>query len=253
VYPIYHHHWFRIHHSRDCDYRFSPCEDWERELRHYRPYTDLPPPANFTITFFSRPLSTRSSLLVSQASPTTGYVASPGFDAGFRFVHDYQGWANVTVPKAHGLLVSFPVFNLFQMDEVYSHPVIEAWLELTVYGGGSERNNNVSADNDVLDHWRESNRKSLPARVYHNATRSHLFMDFSAFIDGTTKELDLAAKIEIGGFKMLYSFHLPSRRPVQNDKGLFNCSVDFYLDFSQHLHCNLEVECQGGQDETGKA
>ncbi|XP_070196452.1 relaxin receptor 2-like [Littorina saxatilis] len=49
---------------------------------------------------------------------------------------------------------------------------------------------------------------------------------------------------------MLFSFHPEGRPPEKLGNGLFNCSVDHYPTFRQHLDCNLEPECHGGQDET---
>ena len=52
-------------------------------------------------------------------------------------------------------------------------------------------------------------------------------------------------------FKMLHSFHPKSNVPQKVSSGLFNCSVDYYWRFKQHLECNLRVECQDRRDETG--
>ena len=52
------------------------------------------------------------------------------------------------------------------------------------------------------------------------------------------------------GFKMLFSFHPEADAPQKLENGLFNCSVGHYSRFRQHLDCNLEQECQEGQDET---
>ena len=50
---------------------------------------------------------------------------------------------------------------------------------------------------------------------------------------------------------MTYSFHPPLAAPSMLSSGLFNCSVSHYAIFQQHLDCNLERECQGGEDEGG--
>ena len=49
---------------------------------------------------------------------------------------------------------------------------------------------------------------------------------------------------------MYFSFHPQSEAPQRLSNGLFNCSVDYYWRFQQHLDCNLKVECEDGQDET---
>ena len=50
--------------------------------------------------------------------------------------------------------------------------------------------------------------------------------------------------------KMLFSFHPKNKALQRLNNGLFNCSVDYYWRFQQHLSCNKKVECEDGQDET---
>ena len=52
-------------------------------------------------------------------------------------------------------------------------------------------------------------------------------------------------------FKTLFSFHSERNVPQKLSSGLFNCSVDDYWRFQQHLDCNLKVECEDGRDEAG--
>nr|KAG5696633.1 hypothetical protein BaRGS_034094 [Batillaria attramentaria] len=48
---------------------------------------------------------------------------------------------------------------------------------------------------------------------------------------------------------MLFSFHLDTEAPRKLENGLFDCSLPHYTSFKQHLECNLELECQNGEDE----
>jgi hypothetical protein len=66
---------------------------------------------NFTVTFFSQDISSRDSLPVVMTSSTTGYVTSPGFDAGFDVPLPYVGAVNVTIPPDCSLMISFPLSN----------------------------------------------------------------------------------------------------------------------------------------------
>ena len=50
--------------------------------------------------------------------------------------------------------------------------------------------------------------------------------------------------------KMLFSFHPVNSVPQRQETDLYNCSVDDYWRFQQHLDCNLKVECEDGRDET---
>ena len=52
-------------------------------------------------------------------------------------------------------------------------------------------------------------------------------------------------------FTMLFSFHAKNNIPKRLSSGLYNCSVDDYWRFQQHLDCNLKVECEDGRDESG--
>ena len=48
-----------------------------------------------------------------------------------------------------------------------------------------------------------------------------------------------------------FSFHSKSKVPRKLSNGMFNCSVDDYWRFQQHLDCNLKAECEDGRDEAG--
>ena len=52
-------------------------------------------------------------------------------------------------------------------------------------------------------------------------------------------------------FKLFFSFHSQSHVPRRQNRGLYNCSVEDYWRFQQHLDCNLKVECEDGRDEGG--
>ena len=51
-------------------------------------------------------------------------------------------------------------------------------------------------------------------------------------------------------FELLFSFHPERKAPQRLTSGLYNCSVDYYPRFRQHLDCNFEVECEDGRDES---
>jgi hypothetical protein len=53
------------------------------------------------------------------------------------------------------------------------------------------------------------------------------------------------------GFKLSFTFHpyadgVPEK---SSESGLFRCSTPLYASFRQHLHCKLQPECEGGEDE----
>ena len=51
--------------------------------------------------------------------------------------------------------------------------------------------------------------------------------------------------------KMHFSFIPKSKVPQRLSSGLYNCSVDHYWMFQQHLDCNQKIECEDGRDERG--
>ena len=89
-------------------------------------------------------------------------------------------------------------------------------------------------------------------------TTDHFRTDFSKAIKlYNTTHLDIC--VEMSGernfrkscFKLLFSFHPEHTVPEKLISGLYNCSVDYYWRFQQHLDCNLKVECEDGRDEAG--
>lgn len=103
--------------------------------------------------------------------------------------------------------------------------------------------------NNTIRRWSESGSKAVPAKAFREASLvSVLFVDKLA---GLGNFFESPWLVEIGGFKMRYSFHPHSQSPAQLENGLMNCSVDYYHTFQEHLDCNLMTECMNGQDETG--
>jgi hypothetical protein len=88
--------------------------------------------------------------------------------------------------------------------------------------------------------WRALNTTGQP--------RVRVFQAVREFVV-TTTTLALIGGSQIK-FKMLFSFHAEPDIPVLVTDNLFNCSVNFYPTFQQHLHCNLQRECSDARDET---
>jgi hypothetical protein len=179
--------------------------------------------------FISQPLP-RNILPVVETSSSAGYMTSPGLDFGMSYFEPFDGSGNVTVPNGFSVMISFPMFNIL------------GTLTVTVYEDDSAHATNSNKKLQVLSSWSESTFKPMPAMVYSKArlisVRLHLDHKY-------------LMHIEMGSFKMLYSFRTPSNTPQLLAKGVFNCSVDFYGEFKHHLHCNLQRECIYGEDETG--
>nr|KAG5690415.1 hypothetical protein BaRGS_026462 [Batillaria attramentaria] len=80
--------------------------------------------------------------------------------------------------------------------------------------------------------WRKCLNEALPADVYI-----------------ASLSIRYVVPKDVTGFKMLFSFHPMRETPRKLKSGLFDCSASHYASFRQHLDCNLEVECQGREDE----
>ena len=55
------------------------------------------------------------------------------------------------------------------------------------------------------------------------------------------------------GFRFVFSFHNRSAKPDRLSDGTWNCSVAHWPDFRLHFPCDLQAECDGGEDEAGCA
>lgn len=55
----------------------------------------------------------------------------------------------------------------------------------------------------------------------------------------------------VADFKILFSFHKISALPVRVADGRWNCSAVHWPDMLQHLPCNFQSDCVGGEDEAG--
>ena len=53
-----------------------------------------------------------------------------------------------------------------------------------------------------------------------------------------------------GCLTVYFSFHPKWKLPPKLSSGLYNCSVDYYRTFQQHLDCSMQVDCEDGRDET---
>lgn len=51
------------------------------------------------------------------------------------------------------------------------------------------------------------------------------------------------------GFKLAFSIHDKNAMPQKLPSGKWNCSVPHYQDFQLHFSCDMEAQCEDGQDE----
>ena len=183
---------------------------------------------------------------VVYTSALSGYMTSPGYDGKRSLTciwaygrtslnvinYLFSGgelWGDLQVPSGHVIMISFSMLDLFLYD---SFPTATGFLPIfvelyvTAMNGTQQRTHRLALE------------KRVPAEVYR-ATRLNIRL--------MVKEPGGVYGV---GFKILFSFHPEADAPQKLENGLFNCSVGHYSSFRQHLDCNLEPECQEGQDET---
>ncbi|PVD29175.1 hypothetical protein C0Q70_11772 [Pomacea canaliculata] len=160
----------------------------------------------------------RRNLLVVNTSLKSGYVTSPGYDGTMEYPNYFNGSTTITSPPGHTVMISFT-----QIDIVEFPSCPYDYLTLIKVDTGGE-----------TEIWKKCGAENIPPRVFNSSLRV-LFVSDEVLVKT--------------GFKMLFSFHPYLETPEEVDAGVFNCSVPYYHTFRDHVHCNMERECEGGEDE----
>ncbi|KAK7490391.1 hypothetical protein BaRGS_00018370, partial [Batillaria attramentaria] len=168
-----------------------------------------------------------------------GYVTNFEFGPPRLYSADMYAWFCFYL-SAQVVVISFPYHDLvypFGQLQVHVPNSYDSFVKSTgtlgfmLKSGASQAT--IFPDYDysafIYEEWR------------HNSTMH--FETFVAFLFFTKIGKQTA------GFKLLYSIHNVTLAPPRLRNGLYDCSVLHYPSFEQHLRCNLEVECQGGEDE----
>ena len=142
------------------------------------------------------------------------------------------------VPDDHVVMVSFPKFVIFKQFcpartfEVSGQGQDTLWRECDA----NFTDTYIFEERYITLHWRNVSQEcglGPCVQVFHDWQNK--------------KPLCISS----GCIQMLFSFHHKTRVPQRLSSGLYNCSVDDYWRFQQHLDCNMKVECEDGRDETG--
>ena len=157
---------------------------------------------------------------VVHTSQNRGFVAVRLWEtACFKSV---QVCGSFKAPTAHVVLVSFGQLELFHCN----------WL--------------LSLHLDVVRKLKFSLRPFLDDDFKGERIFKAVQMSLCFTYSGTLQRRHPCLKV-----KMHFSFHPKSKVPQRLTSGLYNCSVDHYWMFQQHLDCNKKTECEDGRDETG--
>ncbi|KAK7483027.1 hypothetical protein BaRGS_00025690, partial [Batillaria attramentaria] len=160
---------------------------------------------------------------------TTDIQGQTQLSAGFRdggrngYSQGTDAYYELVVPPQHVVMISFLHFDLYDVIYAWSCVYQDDFVEIhTQHNGTSELVERICG------------HTPLPPQVFETSLALRFVTD--DFGTGT-------------GFQMLFSFHLDTEAPRKLENGLFDCSLPHYTSFKQHLECNLELECQNGEDE----
>ena len=162
-------------------------------------------------------------------SVKTGFVTSPGFDVTRSYGPFLDAWCNVTIPVLHAVMVSFPHFALLPPNP-----------RSGVFGHGSfVRLFTVDPEGLVEKEYTFYRTGYISPRLLYSEAFAVRFVSGDVSWD----------RDERSGMNMSFSFHPRLTAPSLLVTGFFNCSVPHYPSFQQHVHCNLQQECEGDEDE----
>ncbi|KAK7507745.1 hypothetical protein BaRGS_00000710 [Batillaria attramentaria] len=164
----------------------------------------------------------RTKLQVDFTSPSSGILTPWRFDNKEIYPCEMNASYELSVNGSHVVMVSFPYFHMRHAP--YSSLCPEC---VQVY---------LKNENDSMSLVIKACCSAvIPARVFN----SSLLVSFSSFGCNLNTEK---------GFQMMFSFH-PANQTPHELGNKFDCSGPNYNSFRQHLDCNLELECQRGEDE----
>ncbi|KAL8580965.1 hypothetical protein ACOMHN_017532 [Nucella lapillus] len=121
----------------------------------------------------------------------------------------------------------------------------------------------VPAKHAVMVSLKELTQQELNISLYYSQSNSEMILlwerktnhhsDFAHLCNTTHIFLEVNSSdcVNTTCFRLFFSFFPENHWPVQLSSGLWNCSVQHYTSFHQHLACNLKAECEDGRDETG--
>ena len=183
----------------------------------YFQYRSIGQPVETYLTFsFSVAKNLAHTLNVVQLSNTTSFVTSPNYDGEkLLYPNDVNTSHLIHVPENHLVVAVFSHFEL---------------------GSGSCGNDILTISS--LDHV---TKQKLCGRKHGLLLQTFKTSIALAFITDH--------QYQYTGFKMLYSVLPQSDEPKQLTSGLYNCSVPHYYTFRELFSCNLQLECEAGEDE----
>ncbi|KAL8624323.1 hypothetical protein ACOMHN_044754 [Nucella lapillus] len=190
--------------------------------------------APFNITFMS--VTQQPQIEVYRHFNTSGYVQSPLWDDHTAYATGLDSWAEVEIPKAYGMMMSFSHLSL-----------LTCHASLDIYQAGRD-----SA------HFRTRVKcsKTLAAPAVYNQT-VHLHFRSGQHNRKLGKGFRMTYTL-VPLFELLQKVDVKGTRLVKDSFGqdgfydkenLWNCSVSSWKEFVSHFPCNGRWNCVSGEDE----
>ena len=151
----------------------------------------------------------------------TGYIQTPGWDGEASYPNDVDSCVTLFVPDGHMTMISLASFGLETTSDCYY---------------------------DNLYLYLAPNCTGIGEKI---CTITNLYPTTYDGVEAMSFLFESDSSITKTGFRLLYSFHPYSARPVKVPGGKWNCSVPYYSDFKQHFECSSDVFCSDGQDKAG--
>ena len=184
-------------------------------------------PASLTFKFLSTPRDFENTdvaeLRVTETSNRSGYITPPRLPDGVSHLVGLNTSTLLTAAPNEVVMISFVRFELGGAKDC----AVE-YFGLFAKDGTSRDAHEVVKVCGLT--------KRLPTAVYQPPVTLTYYS--RVYVPG--------AKL-----KLLYTVHKDAEKPRQLPNGRFDCSTAAFSFFAGHLRCNLETECQRGEDELG--
>ena len=163
-----------------------------------------------------------TALQVTETSNHSGYITPPKVPDGLFYLAGLNTSTLLTAAPDEVVMISFAQADLGGTNDCEK--------EYFALFTEDETRTDLHEEIKVCEH------KKLPAAVYNPPITLTYF-----------------SQIHVPGakLKLLYTIHKASEKPLQLSNGRFDCSTSAFSTFADHLRCNLETECEQGEDELG--
>ena len=169
---------------------------------------------DFQTLFIATKVRLWTKLRVIATSSVSGSVTSPGFPL-YPVSPGMNVSHTISLPEDHSMMLSFSRLAFEPNSDSYTL---------------SEHHR----DGSLTVHQLRNTRFLIPIMMFYNSI-----------------EVGVVTGYHSVGFKLQFSLHPYNALPHRLKGQIFNCSVVHYASSKQHLECNLEKECQAGEDEGG--